>query len=376
MQFTRKFKIQDFITKGRVLVVYGPRRVGKTTLVKQYLDSLDKNIKSVYLTGDDFDLQDLFRSGSKTKLINFANQYEVIVVDEAQMIPNIGLGIKMIIDELPEKNIILTGSSALLLSEEVGSPLLGRHFERKILPIYFSDIDGSDFDKKNNLESLLIYGSYPEILLTNDNSEKEMRLREIVKSYLFKDAFIKEGIKSSEILINIVKTLAFNIGREISLNEIARNVNTDQKTVIKYIDILEKVFIIKKIYAFSNNKGNEIRKNVKYYFYDVGIRNAIVSQFQSLSNRDFKDSGHLFENYIFMEMYKKEIMKNPYFNEIFFWRNNKDREVDIVIVDNNKVKAYECKWRDIKVAFTDFLENYPKAETFVISKDNMEEFLK
>ncbi len=375
MQFIRKFKIHDFITKGRVLVVYGPRRVGKTTLVKQYLNSLDKTIKSVYLTGDDFDLQDLFRSGSKTKLINFANQYEVIVIDEAQMIPNIGLGVKMIIDELPEKNIILTGSSALLLSEEVGSPLLGRHFERKILPISFSDIDGSNFDKKNNLESLLIYGSYPEILLTNDNSEKEIRLKEIVKSYLFKDAFIKEGIKSSEILINIVKTLAFNIGREISLNEIARNVNTDQKTVIKYIDILEKVFIIKKIYAFSNNKGNEIRKNVKYYFYDVGIRNAIVSQFQNLSNRDSKDSGHLFENYIFMEMYKKEIMTNPYFNEIFFWRNNKDREVDIVIVNDEKIKAYECKWKDMRVVFRDFLENYPKAETFVISKDNMEEFL-
>ena len=230
MRFTRKFKIQDFITKGRVLVMYGPRRVGKTTLVKQYLDSLNKAIKSVYLTGDDFDLQDLFRSGSKTKLINFANQYEAIIIDEAQMIPNIGLGVKMIIDELPNKNIILTGSSALLLSEEVGSPLLGRHFERKILPISFSDIEGSDFNKKNNLESLLIYGSYPEILLTNDNLEKEMRLKEIVKSYLFKDAFIKEGIKSSEILINIVKTLAFNIGREISLNEIARNVNTDQKT--------------------------------------------------------------------------------------------------------------------------------------------------
>ncbi len=375
MRFTRKFKIQDFITKGRVLVMYGPRRVGKTTLVKQYLDSLNKAIKSVYLTGDDFDLQDLFRSGSKTKLINFANQYEAIIIDEAQMIPNIGLGVKMIIDELPNKNIILTGSSALLLSEEVGSPLLGRHFERKILPISFSDIEGSDFNKKNNLESLLIYGSYPEILLTNDNLEKEMRLKEIVKSYLFKDAFIKEGIKSSEILINIVKTLAFNIGREISLNEIARNVNTDQKTVIKYIDILEKVFIIKKIYAFSNNKGNEIRKNVKYYFYDVGIRNAIVSQFQSLSNRDSKDSGHLFENYIFMEMYKKEIMKNPYFNEIFFWRNKNGREVDIVIVNNDKVKAFECKWKDQKVVFTNFLENYPKAETFVISKENMEEFL-
>jgi predicted AAA+ superfamily ATPase len=375
MKFTRKFKIQDFITQGRVLVVYGPRRVGKTTLVKEYLDSLDKTVKSIYLTGDDFDLQDLFRSGSKTKLINFAHQYEVIVIDEAQMIPNIGLGIKMIIDELPDKNIILTGSSALLLSEEVGSPLLGRHFERKILPISFDDIDGSNFDKKNNLESLLIYGSYPEILLTDNDLEKEIKLKEIVKSYLFKDAFIKEGIKSSEILINIVKTLAFNIGREISLNEIARNVNTDQKTVIKYIDILEKVFIIKKIYAFSNNKGNEIRKNVKYYFYDVGIRNAIVSQFQSLTNRDSKDSGHLFENYIFMEMYKKEIMKNPYFNEIFFWRNNKGREVDIIIVHNDKIKAYECKWKDQKVVFTDFLENYPKAETFVIAKENMENFL-
>lgn len=373
MNFLRKQTVEDNLTPGRVLVIYGPRRVGKTTMVKKYLESLSS--KTLYETGDNFDLQALFKRGSRNELLDFADTYDTIVIDEAQMIPRIGLGIKIIIDARPEKNIILTGSSALLLSEEVGSPLLGRHFEIKLLPLSWNELVGSNYEKMAGLENHLIYGAYPEVILANTNSEREMILKEIVRSYLFKDAFIREGVKSSHTLVSIVKALAFQIGSEVSLNEIAKIVGVDIKTVARYIDVLEKSFIIKRVSAFSRNPRNEISKKVKYYFYDLGIRNALVSQFQSFENRDPKDIGALFENYVFMELYKKEIINNSYFDDIYFWRNKKGREVDIVLAYNDKILAYECKWSHTSVSFQDFQEMYPNAEITVVSRDNLSEIL-
>ena len=375
MNFNRIQKVESSLTPHRALVIYGPRRIGKTTLVKRYMAEHKDRLNIRYESGDDLGIRDLFKGQSKEALIDFVKPYDCLIIDEAQMVSYIGIGIKMIIDELPDKTIILTGSSSFLLAQEIGAPLLGRHFEIKLLPLSWNEIAITDYDRKNNLENLLIYGSYPEVLLSDNSKEKEQVLKEIVSSFLFKDAFMLDKIKSHDTLVNITKCLAFQIGSEVSINEISRTVGADVKTVSKYVDALEKSFIIKKVTAFSRNPRNEISKKAKYYFYDLGIRNAIISRFQGLDNRDINDKGALFENYIFMELYKRELTKSAYFNEIYFWRNKKGKEVDIVIEKDGKVHAYECKFTERKVDFSDFLEMYPQAETILVHKENISEVL-
>lgn len=377
MEFIRKQKIEEYQEEGRVLMIYGPRRVGKTTMAKKYLESLEKDIKYKYDIGDDLALRQLFNSQIRKDILDYAMPYDVIVIDEAQNISSIGIATKMIIDEFPKKKIILTGSSSFDLSQSVGEPLVGRHYSMKLFPVSWSEFQLSNYEKQQNLEDLLIYGSYPEIVLAPDKESKQKKLNELISSYLFKDILSLDKLRSPELLLDILKALAFQIGSEVTLGKLSKDLgNIDPKKIARYLDVLEKTFVIKKVKAFSRNPRNEISKKSKYYFYDLGVRNAVISRFQSISNRDGRDMGALWENFIFMELYKKSIISGNLFDNFYFWRNKKDKEIDIIKETiNDGIFAFECKWSFQKVVFSDFKESYPNSITQVISRSNFTEFL-
>lgn len=372
MKYIRKQKIEDNLFEGRVLVIYGPRRVGKTTLLKEFLET-QKNKKVYFSTGDDIIIRELFASENRVKILDFASPHDVIAIDEAQNIKKIGLGVKMIIDSFPEKNIILTGSSAFELSREVGEPLTGRHFTMTLLPFSEEELGLGKFELENKLDEYLIYGKYPEVLKAHDTYTKEKILQELISSYLLKDILALDNIKSPDLLLDIVRCLAFQVGGEVSFNEIARIVKSDVKTIQRYVDVLEKMFVIKKVRGYSKNLRNEISKKTKFYFYDNGIRNAVISQFNNLSTRD--DIGGLWENYIFMELYKKSVNGLNH-DTYYFWRTHTGQEIDIIKETNGSIVAFECKWsKETAKVPPLFSVNYPTAEFSVIHKNNYLEYL-
>lgn len=373
MKFKRKQDIISALEPKRVLVIYGPRRVGKTTMLNEYVKT--QSGKRVYFsTGDDIDLRKIIQSERQKEILNFARPFDLIAIDEAQYIPSIGLGAKMMIDAFPEKNIILTGSSSLDLSNKIGEPLTGRHFTLILLPLSQGEImDGNRFELGGELENFLIYGSYPEVLNEPDLERKRKILTELVASYLFKDALALEAVRSPDTLLDIAKCLAFQVGNEISINEIARTAKTDAKTAAKYLDLLEKMFIVRRIRGFSRNLRNEISKKTKYYFLDNGVRNAVISQFNPLNLRN--DIGALWENFIFMELLKKTNIEEKYDN-YYFWRTHTGQEIDIIKETNGELTAIECKWSNTDISEPPlWKKTYPDAIFKVINKDNYLDFL-
>ena len=348
--------------------MYGPRRVGKTTMANAFLHTMvGKKIR--YEIGDDIELQQLLGSQKRTDILEHISPYDIVVIDEAQQIPHIGIAAKMMIDAHSEKTIILTGSSSFDLSQQVGEPLTGRHYTLTLLPLAQSEIEGNVFDKKRSLEDILIFGAYPEVLLANDREEKIKILRELVASYLFKDILALDRLRSPELLLNITKYLALQVGNEVSYNEIAKIVGSDVKTVQRYTDVLEKAFVIKKVRAYSTNPRVEISKNFKYFFYDNGVRNAVVGQFNTLDNRN--DVGALWENFVFMELIKKSNLEDTG-ESFYFWRTKNQREVDIVKESGTTLTAYECKFSESSSAkhFAAFSAAYPHAQTAIIHREN------
>lgn len=366
MKFTRKQSVEQSLAPKRVLVIYGPRRVGKTTLLASYLKvQKEKNILSV--VGDDFRVRELFSKEVRNDILDFAHPYNIVAIDEAQQVPSIGLGIKMIADAFPEKEIILTGSSSFDLSSKIGEPLTGRHFVMTLLPLAQSEIFGSRFELIGNLEKFLVYGSYPEVLLAESDYDRERILNELVSSYLYKDILALDGIKSPDLLRDIAKMLSFQVGSEVSHNEVAVSLKADVKTVGRYIDLLEKMFVIKKVRGFSRNLRNEITKKAKYYFLDNGVRNAIIGRFAKLSDRD--DIGALWENFIFMELCKQSVIRNQN-DQYYFWRTHSGSEVDIVRESRGKITAIECKWNKTAREPKLWRATYPESEFLVINKEN------
>jgi len=367
MKFNRKQDITTSLEPKRVLVIYGPRRVGKTTLLSEYIET-QSDKKVFFSTGDDIQLRNIFQSEERNRILDFARPYDLIAIDEAQFIPSIGLGAKMMIDAYPEKNIILTGSSSLDLSNKIGEPLTGRHFTLTLLPFSQGEMGYSRFELEGALEQFLIYGSYPEVLHEPNLDRKRKILNELISSYLFKDALALEAVRSPDTLMDIAKCLAFQVGNEVSINEVARTARTDAKTAAKYIDLLEKMFIIKRVRGFSRNLRNEISKKAKYYFLDNGIRNAVISQFNPLDLRN--DVGALWENFVFMELMKKSGVEDT-FDSYYFWRTHTGQEIDIIKESNGVLTAIECKWsKNVSSAPSAWREAYPNASYTVISKNN------
>lgn len=368
MNFERKQSLDDYLAPKRALIIYGPRRVGKTTLLNQWLDrQSDRRILSVI--GDDIRIREVFASESLDELKRLAASYDIIAIDEAQQVPSIGLGMKMLVDAFPEKQFFLTGSSSFELSGQVGEPLTGRHFTVVLLPIAQSEIHLGSFELKGALDQFLIYGSYPETLLTEDPREKERILNELVSSYLYRDILALERVKSPDLVRDIARMIAFQIGAEVSLNEIATALRADVKTVGRYLDVLEKMFVIKRVRGFSRNLRTEITKKARYYFLDNGVRNAVIGQFSPLALRN--DAGALWENFCFTELLKHETFTGSE-STFYFWRTHQGQEIDVIRETRGSISAFECKWSPrakVRVP-TAFANAYPDVPFAVITPDN------
>ena len=361
--------LSSLIQSGKVIVIYGARRVGKTTLLRKFIENLDKQAV-LFVNGDDITARQFLESQSIENLRDFVGRHQYLIVDEAQYVRNIGLNLKLIVDHIPGIKVIATGSSSFDLAQNVGEPLTGRRFVLKLFPLAQMEI--SNMEKRHetaaNLETRLIYGSYPEVVTLRDNKLREEYLRELIASYLFKDILALEGIRYSDKLVRLLQLLAFQIGNEVSLSEIGRQLAMSKNTVERYLDLLEKVFIIFRLTGFSRNLRKEITKNNRYFFYDVGIRNAVVGMFNPLNLRD--DTGKIWENYIISEIQKRREYQR-HSSRFYFWRTYDRKEIDLIEESAGKLSGYEIKWKKSRVsAPKDWNKYYPNAGFEVINQEN------
>ncbi|OGH10651.1 MAG: hypothetical protein A2857_01860 [Candidatus Levybacteria bacterium RIFCSPHIGHO2_01_FULL_36_15] len=366
---------EKYIQPGKALIIYGPRRVGKTTLVNQFLSKTTWKYKLD--SGDNIRVQQILGSQDFSQILPYVEGYDLLVIDEAQNIPNIGMGLKILVDQVPSLRTIATGSSSFELSGQIGEPLTGRKQTLCLYPIAQLELLSSkynEFEIKEKLSGFLIFGSYPEVLLEKLLDKKIQVLEELVNSYLLKDILTLENVKSSKTLLSILRLLAFQVGSQVSLNEIANAVNIDVKTVQRYLDLLEKAFVIKSVTGFSRNLRSEITSKAKYYFLDNGIRNGLILQFNPLDLR--ADIGQLWENFIFTERLKYRSYKNLYANT-YFWRTYNQQEIDIIEEREGKIFAYECKWSEKRktTAPKEWKTSYPDASFSVITPKNYLEFI-
>ena len=362
-----------FLQKGKVNLLYGPRRAGKSSLIDKLIK--DRVEKTYHGNGDDIKLQLLLSSQDQTRILTAFQDYELIFIDEAQQIKNIGWGLKILIDNLPETLIIATGSSSFRLSSQVGEPLTGRSIINRLFPISILELK-QNFGGMHiiqNLENYLIYGTYPEVLDINNREQKIDYLMQLMNSYLLKDVLELEQIRNSNQLFHLLKLIAYQIGKDVSHSELANSLEISKHTVRRYLDILEKAFIIKRIGAFSSNLRKEITKSNRYYFYDNGIRNALISNFNLIDQRN--DIGQLWENFMVMERLKKQHYNKIYCNN-YFWRTYDQKEVDLIEERDGKLYGFEFKWnaRKQKIQKT-FLETYPNSSIEVINNENFLEFV-
>lgn len=367
-------KLEKYLKLGKVLIIYGPRRVGKTTLLQNFLSGT--SFKYKIDSGDNIRVREILSSQDFQKILPYLENYELLCIDEAQQIPGIGLGLKIIVDQKPQIMVIATGSSSFELASQVGEPLTGRKRTLTLYPISQIELleEYNRFELREKLEEFLIFGSYPEVVTAVARKEKIEILEEIVNSYIFKDILAMEKIKGPQVLLNLLKLLAFQIGNEISLNELGTQLNLDVKTVQRYLDLLEKNFIIIGLGGFSRNLRKEIAKKQKYYFIDNGIRNGVIAQFNELENRN--DIGQLWENFLVTERMKKREYKNIY-GTSYFWRTYDQQEVDIVEEREGKLFGYEFKWSMKKnvIPPKDWLTTYPNATYEVITQENYLDFV-
>jgi len=336
----RIYNLETLVKPGKVLIVYGPRRSGKTTLLKDYLSKT--KLKYKLDSGDNIKTQQILSSQDFSQILEYVAGYDLLAIDEAQHIPNIGMGLKILVDQKPKLKIIATGSSSFDLAQKTSEPLTGR---KRIITLYpFSQVELLEkynrYELKENLEKFLVFGSYPEVELAKSNKEKTIVLGEIATSYLLKDILSIERIKGPRQLWDLLKLISFQIGNEVSLNELATQVQLDVKTVNRYLDILEKAFVIKKITGFSRNLRKETSKKAKYYFLDNGIRNAVIDQLNPLDSRD--DVGALFENFLASERIKANTLKNR-LGPAYFWRTYDGQEIDWVEERQGKLFGFEFK---------------------------------
>ncbi len=370
----RAVKIEDLIKKGKVLIIYGARRVGKTTILRDFINRCDLRVK--FDSGDNIRTRQILNSGDFRLLNEYVEGYDIIAIDEAQEVKDIGKGLKIIVDNNPDIAVIATGSSSFHLAQQTGEPLTGRKRTMMLYP--FSQFELLTIlnkgELKEKLDDFLIFGSYPEVILAEKREDKIEFLVEMVNSYLLKDILSLENLRGADQIMNLLKLLAFQAGSEVSFNELATNIKLDVKTIIKYIDLLEKGFVIKRLSPFSRNLRSEITKKSKYYFYDNGVRNAIILQFNKM--RDRNDIGLLFENFSLIERMKFHSHKRRFLNS-WFWRTYGGGEVDLVEEMDGKLSAYEMKWNEnAKYKFPgQFLQEYECVKCRIINRSNYFNFV-
>lgn len=365
-------RLKSQVKPGKVVIVYGPRRVGKTTLLKKYLEN-EQNY--LFVTGEDIFVHEFLSSQSIDKLKTFIGNKTLLVIDEAQFIPSIGLNLKLIVDHLPHIRVIATGSSTFDLAKQVGEPLTGRKSVIMMYPL--SQLELTQIENHAttvaNLESRMVYGSYPEVItLENDQARKEY-LHELVSSYLLKDIIAFEGIQKSKKILDLLALLAFQVGKEVSHSELAAQISMSKTTVDKYLDLLEQVFVLVNIRGFSRNLRSEVTKTSRYYFYDTGIRNTIINNFNSFTRRD--DIGSLWENYLVMERLKKQHYMQIWSHN-YFWRTYDQKELDWIEERDGGIFGYEFKWGKPSMKPPKlWKETYPEAAYECITRANYLPFI-
>ncbi|MFO7790457.1 MAG: ATP-binding protein [Bacteroidota bacterium] len=363
--------INEKLYDKKIIIITGARQTGKTTLLK---DLFGNDNNSLWLNADQPDVQSIFENANSDVFKDYFGKNKFIIIDEAQRIKNVGLKLKIIADELPEYKLIVTGSSSFELANEINEPLTGRKWEYSLYPLSFEELlqHNGLLSEKRYLHRRLIYGSYPDVV-TNTGQEKEI-LKQITDSYLFKDILMWQHIKKSEKLIKLLQALALQVGSEVSYNELGKLVGLDNVTVEKYIQLLEKVFVIFRLKSLKRNGRKELKFARKIYFYDNGVRNALIANFQQLELR--QDTGALWENYLVSERIKL-LHYNKIWANVYFWRTHDQQEIDYVEEIDGLYHAYEFKWSPkTKVKFSkSFTSNYQHT-TNVVNRDNYYNFIR
>jgi len=371
----RVYNLKKLLKPNKVIAIFGPRRSGKTTLVKTYLKETPFRYR--YDTGDNIAIHEILGSQRLDMLKEYIGENELIVIDEAHLIPNIGINLKIIVDNIPDIRIIITGSSSFDLANQIGEPLVGRKFTYLLYPISFLELRPfmSGFEFSEILEKILVYGSYPEVMSKVSKKERVQTLSEITNSYLFKDILIFEGLKNSATLLNLLRLIAFQIGSEVSLSELGSSLGIDKKTVARYLNLLEQTYIITPLRPYFTNHRQSVVKKNKYYFLDLGVRNTIIGNFNSVPQRN--DIGALWENFLVIERLKKQAYKPIYTNN-YFWRTWAQNEVDWIEMRDGKLYGYEFKWNSKARSKnkTAWLLAYPKEAVYeVINQNNFKDFV-
>ena len=355
--------------KGKAIVISGPRQVGKTTLIRKLLE----NTKYLFLDGDDPVIRNILTYPNTEEIKRIIGKNDVVFIDEAQRIPEIGITLKIIIDQFKNVQLYVSGSSSFELSNKINEPLTGRKWEYDLFPICWEEYENhiGYLKSEQQLINRLLFGFYPDVI-NNPGEEKEI-LNQLINSYLYRDILALSDIRKPDVLEKLVQALALQIGSEVSYNELAQTVGVDKNTISKYIDILQQGFVIFKIGSFSKNLRNEIKRNKKIYFYDNGVRNMILGNFSNLDLR--QDKGALWENFLMAERMKQNEYKNTY-TKMYFWRTKQRQEIDLVEEKEGIINAFELKWnakKNLRIP-NSFIEAY-KANPNIIDKSNFRDFV-
>ncbi|MDE2237222.1 MAG: ATP-binding protein [Elusimicrobia bacterium] len=367
-----KNQIEAAIKPGIVVGLFGARRTGKTVLMDQIASSINGRLLKVQ--GEDLNVAEILGSRRLSELKKFVAGYDHLFIDEAQKIGNIGVGLKLLADTVPEISIFATGSSAFGLREEIGEPLVGRSRYFHLYPIAELEWKGREdmLKNKENLEARLVYGSYPQVATAASNAEKKVQLEGLENGYLLKDILERDNIKDSLFILNLLRQIAFQIGKDISYNELAANLNANRRTVVRYLELLEKTFVIFSLPGFSKNLRSEYNRTPRYYFWDNGVRNIVISNLNPLNSRD--DIGALWENYCVSERLKKKSYQSIAAGS-FFWRTYEQKEIDYLEEREGKLFGYEFKWRDSSAKMPKkFSDAYPDSGFNVVNRDNYLDF--
>jgi len=369
-------QIETALQPGKVMVLYGPRQVGKTTLARDLIDTLP--LRSKFVNADELLYREILASQSSQKLGELLGNADLLVIDEAQRVPEIGLNLKILVDSYPHARIIATGSASFDLANKINEPLTGRKLTFNLYPISYEEVRETFgiVEARGQLDRWLIWGGYPAIITSDAPSSRESLLGELVGSYLYRDILEMEGVRRADKIVDLLRLLAYQIGQEVSIAELATSLGLNFQTVSKYLDLLEKVFVIFKVNGFSRNLRKEVTKNSRYYFYDNGVRNSLIQNFNPLVLRN--DVGQLWENFLVMERRKANQFAGRHVNS-YFWRTYDQKEIDSIEEHGGRLYGYEFKWQagEIRRAVrSEFMEAYQDSELMTVNRENFEEFLK
>jgi predicted AAA+ superfamily ATPase len=367
-------RVLNYLKPGKAALIFGARRVGKTVLINQIIKK-QKGKNLLLLNGEDYDSQALLEQRSAANYRRLLEGIDLLALDEAQAIPDVGRKIKLMLDEIPGVRVIASGSSSFDLRNQTGEPLVGRSVQFHLSPFSQKEIASREtpLETRQNLETRLIYGSYPEVVNMESSKHKEEYLREIIDAYLLKDILAIDGLKNSSKMRDLCRLISFQTGNEVSYDELGRQLGLSKNTVEKYLDLLSKVFVVYRLGAYARNLRKEVTRAGKWYFYDTGVRNALAGNFSPLALR--RDTGALWENYLINERIKTAYNTGTA-KELYFWRTYDQQEIDLVEESAQNLSAFEFKWGDkhpkIPAAFA---AAYPQADYTVITRENYLDFI-